>query len=155
MVLEPPFFELGKITSVMVDGTRSQDTKRIEDAIRHLKESSDKQAEAMAGIKDLVLALNMKYEQIAEMVSSSSSVPPIIPTQERTNNPNQWHTRFAKLDFPKIFGEDPEAWVYKYEKFFEFNPIDETQKMRLASIHMEDRAIHWFRWYEKTHVLRS
>ncbi|KAA8522988.1 hypothetical protein F0562_009411 [Nyssa sinensis] len=72
-----------------------KDIRRIEDAIRHLKESSDKQAEAMAGIKDLVSALNLKYEQIAE------------------------------------------------------------KKVRLASIHMEDRAIHWFRWYEKTHILRS
>ncbi|KAA8519441.1 hypothetical protein F0562_013684 [Nyssa sinensis] len=139
----------------MADGTRSQDIRRIKDAIRHLKESSDKQAEAMAGIKDLVSALNLKYEQIAEKVSSSSSGSPIIPTREPTNNPNQWQTRFAKLDFPKFFGEDPEAWVYKCEKFFEFNAIDETQKVRLASIHMEDRAIHWFRWYEKTHILRS
>ncbi|KAA8541233.1 hypothetical protein F0562_025160 [Nyssa sinensis] len=139
----------------MADGTRSQDIRRIEDAIQHLMESSDKRAEAMAGIKDLVSALNLKYEQIAEKVSSSSSGSPIIPTREPTNNQNQWQTRFAKLDFPKFFGKDPEAWVYKCEKFFEFNTIDETQKVRLASIHMEDRAIHWFRWYEKTHILRS
>ncbi|KAA8539824.1 hypothetical protein F0562_026516 [Nyssa sinensis] len=139
----------------MADGTRSQDIRRIEDAIRHLKESSDKQAEAMAGIKDLVSALNLKYEQITEKVRSSSSGSLIIPTREPTNNQNQWQTRFAKLDFPKFFDEDLEAWVYKCEKFFEFNAIDETQKVRLASIHMEDRAIHWFRWYEKTHILRT
>ncbi|KAA8550255.1 hypothetical protein F0562_001939 [Nyssa sinensis] len=103
----------------------------------------------MAGIKDLVSALNLKYEQIAEKVSSSSSGSLIIPTREPTNNQNQWQTRFAKLDFPKFFGEDPKAWVYKCEKFFEFNTIDETQKVRLASIHMEDRAIHWFRWLQE------
>ncbi|KAA8531158.1 hypothetical protein F0562_005928 [Nyssa sinensis] len=139
----------------MADGTRSQDIRRIEDAIQHLKESSDKQAEAMTGIKDLVSTLNLKYEQISEKVSSSSSGSPIIPTREPTNNQNQWQTRFAKLDFLKFFSEDLEAWVYKCEKFFEFNTIDETQKVRLASIHMEDRAIHWFRWYKKTHILRS
>ncbi|KAA8550859.1 hypothetical protein F0562_002543 [Nyssa sinensis] len=140
----------------MADSTRSQDIRRIEDAIRHLKESSDKQAEAMVGIKDLVLALNLKYEQILKKVSSfSSSVSPIIPTREPTNNQNQWQTRFAKLDFSKFFGEDLEDWVYKCEKFFEFSTIDETQKVRLALMRMEDRAIYWFRWYEKTHILRS
>ncbi|KAA8538007.1 hypothetical protein F0562_027413 [Nyssa sinensis] len=44
----------------MTNGTRSQDIRRIEDAIRDLKESSDKQVEAMAVIKDLVSALNLK-----------------------------------------------------------------------------------------------
>lgn len=61
----------------MADGTRSQDIKRIEDAMRSLKENTEKQVEAMvatvSGIKEMVCALNVKYNQIAEKVTPSCS----------------------------------------------------------------------------------
>lgn len=59
------------------------------------------------------------------------------------------------MDFPKFFGDDPEEWIYKCEKYFELNAIDETQKLRLASLHMEDKAMHWYRWFEKSHTLQT
>lgn len=154
----------------MADNTRSQDVKRLDESIRKLSESTgesikrltevtDCQAasiegfnETMEGIKNLITTLNAKYEQIQDKVTSSST-PPLLPNPPQ--NLGQLRVFQPKLDFPKFFGEDPEAWIYKCEKYFELNTIDETQKLRLASLHMEEKAMHWYRWYEKSHTFRN
>lgn len=132
-------------------------TDATNESIQRLTDVTDRQAaslegfkDTMEGIKNLITTLNSKYEQLHDKVSSSSSSP-ILPSP----NLNQGSFRMfqPKLDFPKFFGEDPEAWVYKCEKFFELNAVDETQKLRLASLHMEDKAMHWYRWFEKSHTV--
>ncbi|XP_058217468.1 uncharacterized protein LOC131328550 [Rhododendron vialii] len=132
--------------------TTTESIQRLNDVTDRQAASLDGFKDMMDGIKTLITTLNSKYEQLQEKVSSSSSFP-ILP------NPNQHpgHVRLfqLKLDFPKFFGDDPEAWIYKCEKFFELNAIEETQKLRLASLHMEDKAMHWYRWFEKSHTLRT
>lgn len=122
----------------MVDGTRSQDIKRLDESIRLL---SEKHEESMACITDLVTNLSLKYDQLAEKVNPNLGIPWStglslnFPVLGNTNM--QWQSRFTKLEFPKFFGKDPEGWVYKSENFFEINGIEETQKVKLASIHQE------------------
>lgn len=41
------------------------------------------------------------------------------------------------------------------EKFFEINGIEESQKLKLASNHLEEKALHWFRRFEKSNSLRT
>ncbi|KAK2989279.1 hypothetical protein RJ640_000029 [Escallonia rubra] len=47
-------------------------------------------------------------------------------------------------------GEDSYGWVRKAERFFEFNPVDECNKVNFASIHFEGQAEYWFGAYIKT-----
>lgn len=60
-------------------------------------------------------------------------------------------TRYAKIDFPKFYGEDPTGWVYKCERFFYYNSIENSNKVKLAILHLEDKALQWYQWFEKTH----
>ncbi|KAK9287680.1 hypothetical protein L1049_016118 [Liquidambar formosana] len=60
------------------------------------------------------------------------------------------YTRYAKIDFPKFFGDNPTGWLYKCERFFDFNQIEESQKVKIAAIHLEDKGLKWFQWFEKT-----
>ncbi|CAK9176420.1 unnamed protein product [Ilex paraguariensis] len=75
---------------VMVDGNRGQEAKRLEDTVCQLKDSSDKQATALdkqvaaiTGLANLVVAMNLKYDQLhghlsrrTERTYQSSSVLP-------------------------------------------------------------------------------
>lgn len=133
----------------------------MDDAVRKLSVTTEQHGETMEGIKSsidgltqLITTLNAKYDLLSEKVTSIPSLsPPILPNPHL----NQGSIRGfqPKIDFPKFFGEEPEAWVYKCEIFFELNAVEETQKVRLASLHLEDRAMHWFRWYEKSQTLRT
>lgn len=169
----------------MADHTRSQDLKRLDETIKKLSdattdsirlltetnekhaatmnrltESNNKTTEAMEGIKELVTMLSLKYTQISEKVLVHPQNPPLLSNPHVQNQfPHQTQGLFRpfqpKLEFPRFSGNEPEAWLYKCEKFFDFNAIDETQKIRLASLHLDDKAIHWFRWFEKSHTLQT
>lgn len=153
----------------MAGGTRGQEFKEMEDSVRLLKEGQEKHTKEMGeiknslkdlgDIKEMFTAITLKYDQLAthvygkrpqesfrvsenqlELAGSSHSAPP-------------FGTRYAKIDFPKFFGDDPNGWVYKCERFFEYNSVDNNNKVRLAVLHLEDKAIQWYQWFEKTHCL--
>jgi hypothetical protein len=62
-------------------------------------------------------------------------------------NSHQYHS--LKLSFPKFNGDDPTAWIYKAEQYFEFQNIMPNQQVQLASFHLEGIALQWHRWLIK------
>ncbi|GKC44412.1 hypothetical protein Tco_1062134 [Tanacetum coccineum] len=43
--------------------------------------------------------------------------------------------RLIKVEFPKFNGEDVQGWLYKVNKFFEMDRVnDDSQKIRLVSM---------------------
>ena len=157
----------------MADGTRSQDLKKLEDSVRALKEHQERAVreneeiinslKSMGEIKEMLSAITLKYDQIAAHVYGRH--PQETPNGEvddriRTgSSQSQWTngfgTRYAKIDFPRFFGEDPIGWIYKCERFFEYNSIDNQNKVKLAILHLEDKALQWYQWFEKTHCIIS
>ncbi|XP_048429391.1 uncharacterized protein LOC125472242 [Pyrus x bretschneideri] len=53
----------------------------------------------------------------------------------------------VKLEFPRFSdGDDALAWVYRAEHYFDYFTIDDRQKVRMASFHMDNEALQWFQW---------
>lgn len=48
------------------------------------------------------------------------------------------------LDFPRFDGENPSAWTYKVNQFFDYYQTPLYQRIRMASFHMEGEALVWF-----------
>ncbi|XP_057497404.1 uncharacterized protein LOC130782134 [Actinidia eriantha] len=145
----------------MAEGTRSQNVRRMEDSIKRNAEQIEYHTgllrelqNSIDGLTQLITTLNSKYDDLSEKVSSPSTIP--VQQPPLLQNPYLNQSGFQpKLDFSKFFGEDPESWIYKCEKFFELNATEDNQKLRLASLHLEDKAMTWFRWFEKSHTLRT
>ena len=57
-------------------------------------------------------------------------------------------TRFSRIDFPHFSGEDPTG-IYKAEKFFQYQCTATNERVVLASFHLQDDALQWYRWFEK------
>jgi len=47
------------------------------------------------------------------------------------------------VEFPKFWGEDVQGWIYKCEQFFEVDNVEEGMKVRIASIHLSEKALQW------------
>lgn len=45
-------------------------------------------------------------------------------------------------------GDNPNGWIYKCGRFFSENGIVNEEKVGLASIHLEGKALEWFQGYE-------
>lgn len=51
------------------------------------------------------------------------------------------------MDFPKfVDGDDLLGWLYKAKHYFNFFSIEDSKKVKLASFHMEGKALQWFQW---------
>jgi len=54
------------------------------------------------------------------------------------------HTRAVRLEFPRFDGDNPSAWIYKVNQFFDYYRTPLYQRIRMASFHMEGEALIWF-----------
>lgn len=63
--------------------------------------------------------------------------------------------RKAKVDFPRFESGDPTEWIYKVNKYFEFNKISEDSKLPLVALHLDGAASSWYQWLETNHQVRS
>jgi len=75
------------------------------------------------------------------------------PSASNTSNFDRNHTHL-KLNFPTYAreGKDPTGWIFKAEQYFEFQNIEAPQRVQLASFHLSNVALQWFRWYTKNRV---
>jgi len=60
-----------------------------------------------------------------------------------TGNSNHTLSRLSRVEFPKFWGEDVQGWIYKCEQFFEVDNLEEGMKVRVASIHLSEKALQW------------
>jgi hypothetical protein len=49
-----------------------------------------------------------------------------------------------RLDFPSFYGDNPSAWTYKVNQFFDHYQTPLYQRIRMSSFHMEGEALVWF-----------
>lgn len=138
--------------------TNDDQLAALEVSSHSLQRQVDDQREELTGIYESIDAL---FNAVAKARS------------ERTNESNQndnhrngsvnWNhgessggptggiqTRFPHLDFPHFNREDPTGWIYKVEQFFHYQRTAREERVVLASFHLQDEALQWYQWYEKT-----
>ncbi|GJV00541.1 putative nucleotidyltransferase, ribonuclease H, partial [Tanacetum coccineum] len=61
--------------------------------------------------------------------------------------------RLTKLDLPKFSGDDVKGWIYRCNQFFQLDNVAGNQKVKIASIHLHDKALDWHRNFERRNGL--
>jgi len=99
-----------------------------------------------------------RHRQLEETLNHLSDV--LLANQEPTTYGNQYReghdggrqivsSKTAKLEFPRFSGDDPTEWFNRVNQFFEFQNTAETQKVSLASYHLEGEANQWWQWIRR------
>ena len=57
---------------------------------------------------------------------------------------NQW--RHKKLDMPLFDGTNPDGWILRAERFFNFYGLAEEEKVEATVVALEGQALLWFQW---------
>ena len=102
----------------------------------------------------MMIAMNLKIDQLTEkslVLTGSMEVSSLVPTKPRigsTSSMNHSQPKFSKLYFPTFEGENPTDWVYKCETFFKYNEVLKHEKVGIASIYLEGKALEWYQGYE-------
>ncbi|XP_042032325.1 uncharacterized protein LOC121779040 [Salvia splendens] len=59
--------------------------------------------------------------------------------------------RSTRYEFPKFDGEGFEGWMMRAEYFFQVARVPEAEKVKVAAIHMEGKALQWHRGFLTLH----
>ena len=49
-----------------------------------------------------------------------------------------------KIDMRKFDGKDPATWILQMEQFFDLNNVQNTQKVRIATLYLEPNQFVWY-----------
>ncbi|KAK8952193.1 hypothetical protein KSP39_PZI004864 [Platanthera zijinensis] len=79
----------------------------------------------------------------------------LADTRSFTAPATQVATRFSRLDFPRFFGEEVTEWIYKCEQFFDIDGTPPDMKVKMASVHMEGKAMYWHQAFMKARLTRQ
>ncbi|CAH9099683.1 unnamed protein product [Cuscuta epithymum] len=58
------------------------------------------------------------------------------------------HRTGRKIDLPLFNGEDAYGWLIRIDRYFRLNHIEEDDKVNVAVVAMEDKALSWFQGWE-------
>lgn len=85
------------------------------------------------------------YQNPAPPPPFTGFIPPPSP---HTTLPYQTFHINPKIEFLRFDGLDPKGWVSRAEQYFEFIPIDDLRRTKLAGLHFGGKASTWFRYYQ-------
>ena len=88
------------------------------------------------------------------MIPNSEKVVPETHDKKKINvnhdfiNSNVvWKTHhIPKMEMRKFDGKDPVIWILQIEKYFDLHNVKNTQKVRIANLHLEQNAFVWYQW---------
>ncbi|OIT26328.1 hypothetical protein A4A49_57860, partial [Nicotiana attenuata] len=62
-----------------------------------------------------------------------------------TTAPHLRHKQ-ASVEIGRFHGENPEAWIFQAQRYFDFYKIAENQRLTIASFYLDGDALEWYRW---------
>ncbi|XP_074346704.1 uncharacterized protein LOC141685510 [Apium graveolens] len=68
------------------------------------------------------------------------------------SGPGNW--RFRKLDMPLFDGSDPDGWILRVERYFQFYKLAEEEMLNAVAVALEGDALRWYQWENKRHPIR-
>lgn len=66
--------------------------------------------------------------------------------------PGNW--RYRKLDMPIFDGTDPDGWILRVERYFEFYGLIESEMLESVAVALEGDALRWYQWEQNRHPIR-
>ncbi|PWA81057.1 hypothetical protein CTI12_AA191120 [Artemisia annua] len=121
----------------MAPSTRNSTNQENLDPIATQLAAIAARLESMETLKEDVAALKSHVEIRGKSYSDNH--------RESSWRP-QHHRPFTKIDFPAYAGGDPRGWILKAEKYFRYYQIPDTEKVDVASMHLEGDALDLFSW---------
>ncbi|KAA0039182.1 transposon Tf2-1 polyprotein isoform X1 [Cucumis melo var. makuwa] len=62
---------------------------------------------------------------------------------------NNDRSKFKKVEMPVFNGEDPDAWLFRADRYFQIHRLTDSEKMTVATISSEGPALNWYRAQEE------
>lgn len=123
-------------------------------ACNHNNVNIEQNAKSIAELNELLLGLSVQVSKLvandgkeSENVSNDRNHDRDTNFQPYQNRQHPFSARMTKVEFPKFDGTELRSWLYRCNQFFQIDEIPDDQKVRLAAIHLEGKALLWHQTY--------
>ncbi|KAA0050168.1 transposon Tf2-1 polyprotein isoform X1 [Cucumis melo var. makuwa] len=62
---------------------------------------------------------------------------------------NNDQSKFKKVEMPVFNGEDPDAWLFRVDRYFQIHKLTDLEKMTMATISFKGLTLNWYRAQEE------
>lgn len=62
---------------------------------------------------------------------------------------------YRKLELPSFNGIDPDAWIFRAERYFSMSNLSDEERAVAAGVCMEGNTLSWFQWEDGRRPIRS
>jgi hypothetical protein len=70
-------------------------------------------------------------------------------------NKPPFQVRSLKIDFPRFDGKNVLDWIFKAEQFFAYYNTPDTDRLVIASVHLDKDVVPWFQMIKRSHPFHS
>ncbi|KAG8377410.1 hypothetical protein BUALT_Bualt08G0030100 [Buddleja alternifolia] len=135
----------------MVETTRSNAELRKD--VDALKDSMDELKKMMA----MMMAAQNQHNAVVAGVQSGEIGGDSTGVRSGSSGiPGyQVPTKVSRVEFSHFSRDDLRGWLYKCEQFFEVDETLPLAKVKLASVHLEGKALQWHQMYMKSRLTRE
>lgn len=164
MVSELTFFLLFFSSFPFLMATNKERIENLEAAVGQLQNTV---GQLQNSVSHMDHGLNAKLQQIeaaitkfSEITVSNKDGTSSVGDQSQSRSTKEDSTeggkpifasKLAKIEFPRFSGDDPTEWMTKVDQFFDYQKTDDSEKVYLASYHLQGEANQWWRWLKRTY----
>ncbi|KAL8127908.1 hypothetical protein AgCh_014740 [Apium graveolens] len=131
-----------------------EQNQRLIQACNNSSANIDQNAKNIVDLNELVLGLSMQVAKLVSHEGKESAHTSSDTSGDMGNHTPEFNTRtpsfaarMTKVEFPKFDSTKLRSWIYKCNQFFQLDAVSDPQKVRLATIHLEGKALLWHQTY--------
>nr|GEX99237.1 hypothetical protein [Tanacetum cinerariifolium] len=114
----------------------SSNKQRLDQQTEEPEEEAETQGDSDQEVEELKLYMRIIHEEDIAIEAIPLAIKPYA------------YGRLTKIEFPKFEIDDVLSWLYKVNKFYEMDHIDDdAQKIRLVSTHMFGKVLNWHKHF--------
>ncbi|XP_042065679.1 uncharacterized protein LOC121809207 [Salvia splendens] len=119
--------------------------KMLEMMEQKMQEMREEHKNDIRELMQSMAAINLQNQKNHEMETGEGS-----SKGNRYENGSDWG-RSTRYEFPKFDGDGFEGWMMRAEYFFQVAKVPDEERVRVAAIHLEGKALQWHRGFESLH----
>ena len=66
-----------------------------------------------------------------------------------SRNQSQVNLKSVRIDVPCFENGDPQGWIFKIQQYFDFQNATEEQRLWIAPLYFDGKALAWYQWLQK------
>jgi hypothetical protein len=127
-----------------MDGMEAGMESKMDDMEAKMENMKNDLKADMEGLPKLIQEMFSNGEKIVEETKDENKIN--VNRDFINSNFGGKNHHIPKMDMRKFDGKDPVTWILQMGQYFDLNNVQNIQKVRIATLHLEQNTFVWYRW---------